>query len=130
MGVRWAEGKSGVYEALGSGEGDARGGETAMGLNDGTRIIRESGLGDTEPPADVPPGEGRRLPKLPRPLKTLKLDDVRPRSLLPEDVRVDRPRAMQFMASTCAWAGLKSLAQVATTSSVGGGGDGNPVSSQ
>lgn len=40
------------------------------------------------------------------------------------------PRAIQLMLSTSCCMGFKSLLQVAITSSIGGGGDGNPVSSQ
>lgn len=81
--MRWAEGKSGVYEEVGSGDGDACGGETAIGFAEGIRIKRVSGFGEVDA-LDRLLDEARRLPN---PLITLRLEVLlRPRSsLLPMD---------------------------------------------
>jgi len=46
------------------------------------------------------------------------------------DWRMALPRAMQGIASTSCWTGLKASFHTAITCSMGGGGEGKPISSQ
>ena len=116
----------GEYTGCGSGEGVCAGGSE---FEEGIRMTRESGFGVGGWEFSMFCDEARRFARPLRRFKPVTEDPLRssPRFM---GWWTAFPRAMQLMASTSCWIGLKSLFQFATTSSMGGGGEGNPVSSQ